>query len=125
MTAAEDIQTPGTPTVRSMSLLDDLENFRRLHFPWLNMANRWSEYLKAPPPKFRPGKTQIEMLVRHINGDEEWQPINMNYGRQVLVDAYHPLVAESSAAGGKHSRKAKSSNNQPTELLNQMTETGR
>lgn len=35
----------------------------------------------------------------------EWHPLNVNYGKQVLVDEYHPDVPEISASGGKHSRK--------------------
>ena len=53
----------------------------------------------------RPGKTQMEMLVRFPWGEEEWQPLNIKPGKQVLIDVYHPEVLEKSAAGGKHSRK--------------------
>jgi len=70
----------------------------------------WQRVRQSTVPKMRAGAQQVEMLVRHLNGDEEWQPLNINYGRQKLVDCYHPQVAESSASGGKFSRKAKSPN---------------
>jgi hypothetical protein len=57
-------------------------------------------------PVFRAGEAQLEILVHHFAGDSEWQPLNIKFGRQVLVDHYHPLVPEASAAGGKNSRKS-------------------
>lgn len=58
--------------------------------------------------RFRAGANQLEIAVRHSGGREEWSPLDMRYGRQVLVDCYHPDVPEMSASGGKCSRKAKS-----------------